>query len=39
MTLLFGSRNKKNDWLYEAEWQKYQDEGILQNVITAFSRD
>jgi len=39
MTLIFGSRHSKGDWLYEDEWKQYQDEGILTNIITAFSRD
>lgn len=39
MTLIFGSRHKNGDWLYEEEWDKYKEAGILTNIITAFSRD
>lgn len=39
MTLLFGARNKKLDYLYEEEWVNYKQEGILENVLEAFSRD
>lgn len=39
MTLIFGSRTKTGDFLYEDEIQMYKDQGIIQNVITAFSRD
>jgi sulfite reductase alpha subunit-like flavoprotein len=39
MTLLFGARNQKLDYLYEEEWDHYQKEGILEKALTAFSRD
>ncbi len=39
MTYIFGSRNKKNDFLYEDELNGLVKEGTLTNLITAFSRD
>lgn len=39
MTYVFGSRNKKNDWLYEDEIAAWNKDGLVENVITAFSRD
>ncbi len=37
--LLFGSRNKNFDFIYEKEISDYQAQGILHDVLTAFSRD
>jgi len=39
MTLMFGSRFEKKDYLYKEELLRYKEEGILNNLITAFSRD
>lgn len=39
MTLLFGSRHKHGDFLYQEEIEAYQREGLLTNLLTAWSRD
>jgi len=39
MTLLFGSRFKKHDYLYEDEIMAWKNDGLIENVIEAFSRD
>ncbi|MEC2077773.1 sulfite reductase subunit alpha [Metabacillus fastidiosus] len=37
--LFFGDQHSEKDFLYEAELEKYQKEGILTKLDTAFSRD
>ena len=37
--LFFGDRNQKTDYLYQNEWELYQNEGILSNLDLAWSRD
>ena len=37
--LIFGSMNKKNDFIYEKELEEYKNNGILKEYYTAFSRD
>ena len=37
--LIFGSMNKKNDFLFENELNNYKKSGILKDYYTAFSRD
>ena len=37
--LIFGSMNKKNDFIYEKELEEYKKNGILKEYYTAFSRD
>ncbi len=40
MTMIFGSRTKKNDYLYGEEMNELKvKEGLFEDVITAFSRD
>lgn len=39
MTLLFGSRHEKGDFLYEQEIKAYLQEGLLTTLLTAWSRD
>jgi sulfite reductase alpha subunit-like flavoprotein len=39
MTLLFGSRFKKLDYLYEEEINAWLADGLLENAFEAFSRD
>ena len=37
--LFFGERNFRSDFLYQVEWQKWLDEGVLSQLDVAFSRD
>lgn len=37
--LFFGSRNLRNDFLYQTEWQRWLNEGLLSKLSLAFSRD
>ncbi len=37
--LFFGDQKRATDFLYEDEWKKFQDEGRLTRLDTAFSRD
>lgn len=37
--LFFGDQHFLTDFLYQVEWQKWLDEGILTNMDVAFSRD
>lgn len=37
--LFFGDQHFLSDFLYQAEWQSYQKEGILNKIDLAFSRD
>jgi sulfite reductase (NADPH) flavoprotein alpha-component len=37
--LFFGDRSQKTDYLYENEWESYQNEGILNYLDLAWSRD
>lgn len=37
--LIFGSMNKKNDFIYEKELNNFKEKGILTEYYTAFSRD
>jgi len=39
MSLLFGSRRKKDDYLYEEEIMEWAENGLITNVFEAFSRD
>jgi sulfite reductase alpha subunit-like flavoprotein len=35
----FGCRHKDHDWLYRDEMLKFQSDGVISNLYTAFSRD
>jgi len=37
--LIFGDRNFRSDFLYQAEWQAHQQEGALSLIDAVFSRD
>ncbi|MEN1727616.1 MAG: assimilatory sulfite reductase (NADPH) flavoprotein subunit [Pseudomonadota bacterium] len=37
--LFFGHRNRRTDFLYQLEWQRFQREGALHRLSVAFSRD
>jgi len=37
--LVFGNRNRRLDFLYQLEWQRFQREGVLHRLSVAFSRD
>jgi len=37
--LFFGERNFRSDFLYQVEWQKWLEEGVLSRLDIAFSRD
>jgi len=37
--LFFGNRNRRTDFLYQLEWQRFQRQGALDRVSVAFSRD
>lgn len=37
--LFFGDRTRRNDFLYQLEWQRYLKEGALTRLDVAFSRD
>ena len=37
--LLFGNRNFREDFLYQLEWLRYRDQGMLDRLDVAFSRD
>ena len=37
--LFFGDQHFLSDFLYQAEWQAYQKEGVLNKIDLAFSRD
>ena len=37
--LFFGDRSQKTDYLYENEWESYQNDGILNYLDLAWSRD
>jgi len=37
--LLFGARNRRTDFLYQLEWQRFRKEGALDRLSVAFSRD
>jgi len=39
MSILFGSRFKKYDYLYEEEIMNWKNDGLLEHVHEAFSRD
>ena len=37
--LFFGNRNRRTDFLYQLEWQRFQRQGALDRLSVAFSRD
>jgi sulfite reductase alpha subunit-like flavoprotein len=37
--LFFGDRSQKTDYLYENEWESYHNDGILNDLDLAWSRD
>jgi len=37
--LVFGNRNRRLDFLYQLEWQRFQRDGALTRLTAAFSRD
>jgi sulfite reductase (NADPH) flavoprotein alpha-component len=37
--IFFGDQRKATDFLYEEDWAKYQKDGVLTRLDTAFSRD
>lgn len=37
--LFFGNRNRRTDFLYQLEWQRFQHQGALDRLSVAFSRD
>ena len=37
--LIFGSMNRKNDFVYEKELEEFKKKGVLKEYYTAFSRD
>lgn len=37
--LFFGARNRRTDFLYQLEWQRFGREGALDRLSVAFSRD
>ena len=37
--LFFGNRNRRTDFLYQVEWQRFQRQGALERLSVAFSRD
>ena len=37
--LFFGNRNRRTDFLYQLEWQRFQRQGALERLSVAFSRD
>ncbi len=37
--LFFGDQTRVNDFLYEEEWEQYQEDGYLHELDLAFSRD
>lgn len=37
--LFFGERNFRSDFLYQTEWQRYLEDGLLTRMDVAFSRD
>lgn len=37
--LFFGARNRRTDFLYQLEWQRFRREGALDRLSVAFSRD
>lgn len=37
--LFFGARNRRTDFLYQLEWQRFLKEGALARLSVAFSRD
>ena len=37
--LFFGARHAKDDFLYQTEWLKYRNKGLLTHLDVAFSRD
>ena len=37
--LIFGNRHFHRDFLYQLEWQKYRESGVLNRISLAFSRD
>lgn len=37
--LFFGNRNRRTDFLYQLEWQRFQRQGNLHRLSVAFSRD
>jgi len=37
--LFFGARNRRTDFLYQIEWQRFLKEGALNRISVAFSRD
>lgn len=38
-SMLFGSRNRKTDFIYQPELERWKENGILENIFEAFSRD
>jgi len=37
--LFFGARHARSDFLYQADWQRWQQSGVLTRMDVAFSRD
>lgn len=37
--LIFGNRNFQRDFLYQTDWLQYREQGLLQKLDVAFSRD
>eukprot|EP00172_Hildenbrandia_rubra_P000561 Plantae.Rhodophyta-Hildenbrandia_rubra.ctg12988.p1 GENE.Plantae.Rhodophyta-Hildenbrandia_rubra.ctg12988~~Plantae.Rhodophyta-Hildenbrandia_rubra.ctg12988.p1 ORF type:complete len:630 (-),score=99.75 Plantae.Rhodophyta-Hildenbrandia_rubra.ctg12988:187-2076(-) len=37
--LFFGARRAKGDYLYKREWKKFVENGSLNSIVTAFSRE
>jgi len=37
--LFFGNRNRRTDFLYQIEWQRFRRQGVLDRLTVAFSRD
>jgi cytochrome P450/NADPH-cytochrome P450 reductase len=39
VTVFFGCRHRDHDWLYREELQAFQNDNVISNLYTAFSRD